>query len=151
MPYSHLTPLTPQEAGAILAAHLPDPPTELPSVSLVADSTAADFAAGAYLRSTPPRTRLHNGPRPYILAWLTTPLTPSVQLKQLRHHSWCSHAATGRLPRSTLRRRAPHDAYLVERVVWTSAAQEAFTLLVEETLNPAESAGITSADNVIAL
>src|SRR6266567_7867715 len=54
MPYSHLTP---QEAGAILAAHLPEPPTELPSVSLV-DSTDADLAAGAsfqvYLVHTTP-------------------------------------------------------------------------------------------------
>jgi hypothetical protein len=41
--------VTPQEAGAILGAHLPDPPTELPSVSLVADSTDADPAAGPYL------------------------------------------------------------------------------------------------------
>ena len=89
--------------------------------------------------------------RTFILAWLTPPLTPSVQLKQLRHHSWRSHAVTGRLPRSTLWRHAPHDAYLVERLVWTSAAQEAFTLLVEETLNPAGSAGIASADDLTAL
>jgi len=56
MPYSHLTP---QEAGAILAAHLPEPPTELPSVSLVG-STDADPAAGAsfqaYLVHTTPHT-----------------------------------------------------------------------------------------------
>ena len=89
--------------------------------------------------------------RTFILAWLTPPLTPSVQLKQLRHHSWRSHAVTGRLPRSTLWRHAPHDAYLVERLVWTSAAQEVSTLLVEETLNPAGSAGIASADDLTAL
>jgi hypothetical protein len=41
--YSHLTP---QEASAILAAHLPQPPTELPTVSLV-EVTDADPAAGA--------------------------------------------------------------------------------------------------------
>ena len=38
--------LTPQEASAILAAHLPQPPTELPTVSSV-DSTDADPAACA--------------------------------------------------------------------------------------------------------
>jgi hypothetical protein len=38
--------LTPQEASVILAAHLPQPPTELPNVSLV-DVTDADPAAGA--------------------------------------------------------------------------------------------------------
>ena len=59
MPYSHLTP---QEAGVILAAHLPEPPTELPSVSLV-DSTDADPAAGAsfhaYLVHTTPHATTH--------------------------------------------------------------------------------------------
>ena len=38
--------LTPQEASIILAAHTPQPPTELPTVSLV-DVTDADPAAGA--------------------------------------------------------------------------------------------------------
>ncbi|KAH9072837.1 hypothetical protein EDB83DRAFT_2516600 [Lactarius deliciosus] len=47
MPSSHLTPL---EAKDILAAHLPQPPTELPVVSLV-PSTDADPAARTRFRS----------------------------------------------------------------------------------------------------
>jgi hypothetical protein len=214
MPYSHLSP---QEAGAILAAHLPDPPTELPSVSLV-DSTDADPAAGAsfhaYLIHTTPRTTtffltlqfsepligeapltapnsiraqynllnaLHthisstphpiplpfpvpvalnvDAPRPYILARLPAPLTPSVRLKQLA-------AIRGTLTpqqiasldlRFGVALRTMHNL----QSEWCGPPplekeglyswQEVFTLLIEETLSAAESAGIASADDVTAL
>ena len=214
MPYSHLTP---QEAGAILAAHLPDPPTELPSVNLV-DSTDADPAAGASFRaylihttphtttyfvtlqfsepligeapltapnsiraqynllsalhthisSTPPPIPLPfpvpvalnvDAPRPYILARLPAPLAPSVQLKQLaaiRDVLTPQQVASLDL-RFGVALRTMHN--------WQSewcgppplekeglySWQEAFTLIVEETLSAAESAGIASEDDVIAL
>lgn len=214
MPYEHLTP---QEAGAILAAHLPDPPAGLPTVSPV-DSTDADPAASAsfqaYLLHTAPHTitylvtlqfsepligetplttpntiraqynllsALHthisstpppiplpfpvpvalnvDAPRPYILARLPAPLTPSVQLKQLAtirdaltpqqvasldlrfgvalrtmHNLWSEWFGTPPLEKEGLYN-------------W----QEAFTLLVDETISAAESAGIVSTDDVTAL
>jgi hypothetical protein len=214
MPYSHLTP---QEAGAILAAHLPEPPTELPSVSLV-DSTDADPAAGAtfhgYLIHTPPHTTtyfltlqfsepligeaplttpnsiraqynilsaLHthisstpppiplpfpvpialnvDAPQPYILARLPVPLTPSIQLNQLatiRDTLTPQQVASLDL-RFGVALRTMHNL----QSEWCGPPplekeglyswQEAFTLLVEETLSAAESAGIASADDVTAL
>lgn len=214
MPYSHLTP---QEAGVILAAHLPDPPIELPSVSLV-DSTDADPAAGAsfhaYLVHTAPHTTtyfvtlqlseplrgeaplttpntiraqynllsaLHthissapspillpfpvpialnvDAPRPYILARLPAPLNPSVQLKQLaaiRDALTPQQVASLDL-RFGVALRTMHNL----QSEWCGPPplekeglyswQEAFTLLVEETLSAAESAGIASADDVTAL
>ncbi|KAN0125805.1 hypothetical protein V8E52_001012 [Russula decolorans] len=214
MPYSHLTP---QEAGAILAAHLPEPRTELPSVSLV-DSTDADPAAGAtfhgYLIHTPPHTTtyfltlqfsepligeaplttpnsiraqynilsaLHthisstpppiplpfpvpialnvDAPQPYILARLPVPLTPSIQLNQLatiRDTLTPQQVASLDL-RFGVALRTMHNL----QSEWCGPPplekeglyswQEAFTLLVEETLSAAESAGIASADDVTAL
>jgi hypothetical protein len=214
MPYSHLTP---QEAGAILAVHLPEPPTELPSVSLV-DSTDADPAAGAsfhaYLVHTTPHattyfltlqfseppigeaplttpnsiraqynllSALHthissapppiplpfpvpvalnvNAPRPYILARLPAPLTPSVQLKQLatiRDTLTPQQVASLDL-RFGVALRTMHNL----QSEWCGPPplekeglyswQEVFTLLIEETLSAAESAGIASADDVTAL
>ena len=214
MSYSHLTP---QEAGAILAAHLPDPPTELPSVSLV-DSTDADPAAAAsfhaylvhitphtttfivtlqfsepligeaplttpnsiraqynllsalhtHTSSTPPPIPLPfpvpvalnvDALRPYILARLPTPLTPSVQLKQLaaiRKALTPQQVASLDL-RFGVAIRTMHNL----QSEWCGPPplekeglyswQEAFTLLVEETLGAAESVGIASADDVTAL
>ncbi len=214
MPYSHLTP---QQAGAILAAHLPSPPTELPSVSLV-DSTDADPAARAsfhaYLVHTAPYTTtylvtlrlteplkgeaplttpnsteaqydlltaLHthvssapppiplpfpvpialnvDAPRSYILARLPAPLPPSVQLKQftaIRDTLTQQQAASLDL-RFGVALRTMHSL----QSEWCGPPplekeglyswQEAFTLLVEETLSAAESAGIASADDVTTL
>ncbi|KAF8504565.1 hypothetical protein F5888DRAFT_763297 [Russula emetica] len=214
MPYSHLTP---QEAGAILTAHLPDPPTELPSVTLV-DSTDADPAAGAsfyaylihttphtttyfltlqfsepligeaplttpnsiqtqynllsalhtHISSTPPPIPLPfpvpvalniDAPRPYILARLPAPLTPSVQLKQLtaiRDALTPQQVASLDL-RFGVALRTMHNL----QSEWCGPPplekeglyswQEAFTFLIEETLSAAESAGIASADDVTAL
>src|SRR5882757_813721 len=69
MPNSHLTP---QEASAILVAHLPNPPTELPSVSLI-DLTDADPAANAsfhaYLVHTVPYTTTY-----FVTLQLSEPL-----------------------------------------------------------------------------
>jgi hypothetical protein len=214
MPNSHLTP---QEAGAILAAHLPDPPTELPSVSLV-DSTDADPAARAsfhaYLVHTTPHTTTYfltlqfsepligeapftapntiraqynllsalythisstlppiplpfpvpvalnvDAPRPYILARLPAPLTPSVQLKPLatiRDTLTPQQVAFLDL-RIGVALRTMHNL----QSEWCGPPplekeglyswQEVFTLLIEETLSAAESAGIASADDVTAL
>jgi hypothetical protein len=214
MPYSHLTP---QEAGAILVAHLPDPPIELPSVNLV-DSTDADPVAGqsfrAYLVHTAPYTTtyfvtlqfsepligeaplttpnslraqynllsaLHahisstplpiplpfpvpvalnvDAPRPYILARLPAHLTPPVQLKQLatiRDALTPQQVASLDL-RLGVALRTMHNL----QSEWCGPPplekeglyswQEAFTLILEETLSAAESAGIASADDVTML
>lgn len=214
MPDSHLTP---QVAGAILAAHLPNPPTELPSVSLV-DLTDADPATAAsfhtYLVHTAPHTTtyfvtlqfseplkgeaplsgpnniqaqykllstLHahissapppvplpfpvplalnvDAPQPYILARLPAPLPPSAQLKQLtavRDALTPEQAASFDLLVGVALR-TMHNL----ESEWCGPPaleneglynwQEAFTLLVEETLSAAEAAGIASADDVIAL
>ena len=214
MPYSHLTP---QEAGAILAAHLPGPLTELPSVSLV-DSTDADPAAGAsfhaylvhptphtttylvtlqfsepligeapltspnsiraqynllsalhtHISSTPPSIPLPfpvpialnvDVPRPYILARLPAPLTPSVQLKQLAtiRDTLTPQQVVSLDLRLGVALRTMHNL----QSEWCGPPplekeglynwQEAFTLLVEEAFSAAESAGIASADDVTAL
>jgi hypothetical protein len=212
--HSHLTP---QEAGAILAVHLPDPPTELPSVSLV-DETDADPAVGAsfhaYLIHVVPHTTtyvvtlqfseplkgkaplttpnsiqaqynllsaLHTHissapppvpvpflvpialnidvPRPYILARLPAPLHPSIQLKQLtsiREALTPQQAASLDL-RIGVALRTMHNLQnewcgpppLEKEGLYSW--QEAFTLLVEETLSAAESVGLASADDVTAL
>ena len=214
MPYSHLTP---QEAGLILAAHLPDPPTELPSVNPV-DSTDADAAAGAsfqaylihttpytttyfltlqfsepligeaplttpnniraqynllnalhaHISSTPPPIPLPfpvpvalnvDAPRPYILARLPAPLAPSVQLKQLAtiRDALTPQQATSLDLRLGIALRTMHNL----QSEWCGPPplekeglyswQEAFTLLVEETLSAAESAGIASAHDITTL
>ena len=209
--------LTPQEASAILTAHLPDPPTELPSVSLV-DLTDADPAAGAsfhaylvhsvphtttyfltlqfseppkgeaplttpnsiqdqykilsalhaHISSAPPPVPLPfpvpialnvDAPRPYILARLPAPLSPSTQLKRLaaiRDALTPEQAASLDLLIGVALR-TMHNL----QSEWCGPPpleneglynwQEAFTLLVEEALDAAESAGLASADDVAAL
>ena len=209
--------LTPQEASVILRAHLPDPPTELPSLSLV-NLTDADPAAGtsfhvylvhsaphtttyfltlqfseppkgeaplttpnsiqdqfkilsalhAHISSAPPPVPLPfpvpialnvDAPRPYILARLPAPLPPSAQLKQLtaiRDDLTPEQAASLDL-RIGVALRTMHDL----QSEWCGPPplesegmyswQEAFTLLVEEALDAAESAGFASADDVAAL
>ena len=209
--------LSPQEASAILATHLPRPPTELPLVSPLefadADPAArASFqsylvhcaphpatylvtiqcsqplkgetpfsvpnslrgqyallsALHAHLSSGPPPVPLPfpvpvalnaDAPRPYILARLPVPLTPSAPLKQLT-------TVRGSLPpervaaldlRLGLALRTLHNL----QSEWCGPPtleseglyswQEAFTLLVEESLGAAQSAGIASADEVGAL
>jgi hypothetical protein len=215
MPYSHLTP---QEASAILAAHLPRLPTELPVVSPL-ESTDADPAARAsfqtylvhcaphpapylvtlqfsdplkgetplsvpnslraqyalqsalhtHISSGPPPVPLPfpvpialnvDAPRPYILARLPVPhIQPSAPLQQLA-------AVRGSLPpervasldlRLGVALRTLHNL----QSEWCGPPtleseglyswQEAFTLLIEESLSAAESAGIASADDVLAL
>lgn len=209
--------LTPQEASAILTAHLPDPPTELPSVSLV-DLTDADPAAGAsfhaylvhsvphtttyfltlqfseppkgeaplttpnsiqdqykilsalhvHISSAPPPVPLPfpvpialnvDAPRPYILARLPAPLSPSTQLKRLaaiRDALTPEQAASLDLLIGVALRTmhnlqsewcGPPPLENEGLYSW----QEAFTLLVEEALDAAESAGLASADDVAAL
>jgi hypothetical protein len=223
MPYSHLTP---QEANAILVAHLPEPPTELPVVRLL-ESTDADPAAKARfqtylvycasgskptpyylitLQSSEPlrgegetalsapnslraqyalQSALHahlivvassTGPtslpfpvpmalnvetsRPYILARLAVPLTrPSSPLRPLA-------AVRGSLPPERVALLDLHLGVALRTLhnlqsEWCGPPaleseglyswQEAFTLLVEESLSAAESAGIASADDVSAL
>ena len=214
MPNSHLTP---DVARAILAAHIPEPPTELPFVSLV-DLTDADPAAGAsfhtylvhpvshtttylvtlqlseplkgeaplsvpnsiqaqykilsalhaQILSAPPPVPLPfpvpiainiDTPRPYILAHLPSPLPPSVQLKRLaaiRDVLTPEQGAALDL-RFGVALRTMHNLqneWCGPPALETEGLynwQEAFTLLVEETLGAAESAGIASADDVIAL
>jgi len=74
-PISHLNP---QQASAILAAHLPQPPTELPTVSLV-HSTDADPAAcasfHAYLVHCAPHTTTY-----LVTLQLSEPLTGEAPL-----------------------------------------------------------------------
>ncbi|KAH9047268.1 transcription factor TFIIH complex subunit Tfb5-domain-containing protein [Lactarius hengduanensis] len=199
MPCSHLTPL---EAKDILAAHIPQPPTELPVVSPV-PSTDADPAArarfrsylvhsstpaasylvtlqisepledtatapcsvpnsiqaqfkllcslGAHISSEPPPIPLPfpvpvalnaDVPRPYILARLPVPLTAEAASLDLRfgvalrtlhnlQSEWCGPP--------TLEKEGLYS--------W----QEAFTLLLEETLSAAESTGLVSAVDLTAL
>jgi len=210
--------LTPQEANAILAAHLPHPPTELPSSVSLVDLTDADPAAGAsfraYLVHPVPHTTtyfvtlqfseplkgeaplttpnsiqaqwkilsaLHthissaplpvplpfpvpialnvDAPRPYILARLAAALPPSAQLKQLtaiREALTPEQAASLDL-HFGVALRTMHDLQSewcgpppLEREGLYSW-QEVFTLLLEETLSAAESAGLASADDVTAL
>jgi hypothetical protein len=227
MPYSQLTP---QQASAILAAHLPRPPTELPVVtplqSTDADSEArASFqpylihcasypvpylvtlqfsepvqgntplsvpntlraqyalqsALHAHILSTTTTTTTTSGPppitlplpfpepialnvdgppRPYILARIPAPfIQPSTPLQSLA-------TVRGSLPPERL-------AFLELRLgvalrtlhslqsEWCGPPtleseglynwQEAFTLLIEESLSAAESAGLASAEDVAAL
>ena len=216
MPSSHLTPL---EAKAILAAHLPQPPTELPVVSLV-PSTDADPAASASFRSylvhssTPAASYLVNlqisepledtatapfsvpnsiqaqykllcslhahvssepppillpfpvpvalntdAPRPYILARLPVPLTTSVPLRQLAavRDSLPPEGAASLDLRFGVALRTLHNL----QSEWCGPPtlekeglyswQEAFTLLLEETLSAAESTGLVSAVDLTAL
>lgn len=209
--------LTPEVARAILAAHIPHPPTELPLVSLVdlpdpdpvavasfhtylvhpvshtttylvtlqlseplkgeaplsaPNSIQAQYkilsALHEHILSAPPPVPLPfpvpialnvDTPRPYILAHLPSPLPPSAQLKQLaaiRDALTPDQAASLDL-RLGVALRTMHNLqseWCGPPALETEGLynwQEAFTLLVEETLSAAESAGIASADNVIAL
>ena len=215
MPPSHLNPL---EAKAILAAHLPQPPTELPAVSLV-PSTDADPAARAnfslylvhsstlaasylvtlqtsgssedtatpfsvpsslqaqykllssihaHISSEPPPIPLPfpvplalniDVPRPYILARLSVPLTTSAPLRQLAavRDSLPPEGAASLDLRFGVALRTLHNL----QSEWCGPPtlekeglyswQEAFTLLIEETLSAAESAGLVSAVDLTAL
>ncbi|KAH9177536.1 hypothetical protein EDB89DRAFT_1415944 [Lactarius sanguifluus] len=198
MPSSHLTPL---EAKDILAAHLPQPPTELPVVSPV-PSTDADPAARARFRSylvhssTPAASYLvtlqiselledtatvpfsvpnkpppiplpfpvpvalnADVPRPYILARLPVPLTASVSLRQLAavRDSLPLEGAASLDLRFGVALRTLHNL----QSEWCGPPtlekeglyswQEAFTLLLEEALSAAESTGLVSAVDLIAL
>lgn len=216
VPISHLTP---QEASAILAAHLPQPPTELPTVSLV-DLTDADPAAcasfHAYLVHHAPHTatylvtlqlsdpleaeapltapnslqaqykllsalhaHISSGPppiplpfpvpialntdahRPYILARLPAPLSPSAQLKSLATvQDTLPPEQTASLElRFGLALRTLHNL----QSEWCGPPsleseglyswQETFERLVDEAFDAAESAGdiFASAEDVAAL
>ena len=97
--------LTPQEASAILAAHLPELPTELPTVTLV-DLTNADPAAyasfHAYLVHCAPYTATYlvtlqlSEPLKGEEAPLTTPNSLQAQYKLLS--ALCAHISSGPLP-----------------------------------------------------
>ena len=216
MSSSHLTPL---EAKAILAAHLPQPPTELPVVSLL-PSTDADLTARAsfcsclvhsstlaasyliilqisdsiedsaispfsvpsslqaqykllcslhaHVSSEPPPIPLPfpepvalntDVPLPYILARLPVPLTPTVPLRQLAavRDSLPPQGAASLDLRFGVALRTLHSL----QSEWCGPPtlekeglyswQEAFTLLIEETLTAAESAGLMSAVDLTAL
>ncbi|KAI0002437.1 hypothetical protein BJV74DRAFT_599661 [Russula compacta] len=215
MPYAHLTP---QQATLILATHLPQPPTELPTVTPV-DLTDADPAAGASFHaylvhcipqtttylvtlqvSEPPKSEaplaapnsiqaqykllnaLHThissgGPppvplpfpvpialnvdahRPYILARLPAPLPPSAPLKRLAEvrGTLSPERAASLDLRFGLALRTLHNLQnewfgppsLESEGLYSW--EEAFTLLIEEALSAAESAGLASVEDVTAL
>jgi hypothetical protein len=122
----------------------------------------------AHISSAPPLVPLPfpvpialnvDAPRPYILARLPAPLPPSAQLKPLaaiRNTITPSQAASLDL-RTGVALRTMHNL----QSEWCGPPpleseglyswQEGFTLLVEEALDAAESAGLASADNVAAL
>ena len=207
LPMAPISHLTPQQASAILAAHLPQPPTELPTVSLVhltdADPAAcASFhiylvhcaphtatylitlqlseplkgeapltapnslqaqyqllsALHAHISSGPPPIPLPfpvpialntDAPKPYILARLPAPLSPSTQLNSLATvHGTLPPEQTASLDlRFGVALRTLHNL----QSEWCGPPpleseglfswQEAFERLIDEALCAAESAG----------
>jgi hypothetical protein len=125
-------------------------------------------ALHAHISSAPPPVPLPfpvpialnvDSPRPYILAHLPAPLLPSAQLKPLtairdaltpeQDNSLDLHFGSALRTMHNLQSEWCGPPPLEREGLYSW--QEAFTLLLEESLSAAESAGLTSADDVTAL
>jgi len=169
---SYLVHCAPHPAATYLVTLQSSEPLQGETPFSVPNSLRAQYALlsalHAHVSSGPPPVPLPflvpvaldaDAPRPYILARLPVPLTPSAPLKRLA-------AVRGSLPpervaaldlRLGVALRTQHDL----QSEWCGPPtleseglyswQEAFTLLVEESLSAAESAGVASADDVGAL